>query len=71
MAKTTFSPSTWALQHGGSYGTSGINWSYMDFPTKEQAEAFDVACADNNYRTRNLTQSQTGGWSIQYHHYES
>lgn len=68
-----FNPYTAIGRYNGLASTSGINWSYAEFTSKADCEAFDKACNDNGYRTRNLHETtQSVGpntWSVQYHHY--
>lgn len=68
-----FSPYHALTKFNGLPSRAGINWSYAEFTSQADCKAFDKACNDNGYRTRNMhkTTNAVGPdtWSVQYHHY--
>lgn len=59
-----FSPYVLACDLGG-VSNSGINWTWVTFPSEEVRQKFDAACKDNGYRVRDYGECKT-----QYHHYQ-
>lgn len=66
---SNFSPYFFSEKLNGTDHKSGINWSYVSFATREDAETFAEVCHSSQYRTRNLHQTDNGKWAVQYHHY--
>jgi hypothetical protein len=67
-AKLLWSTYDAITRNNGTYGTSGINWSYAKFPTQADMNEFISECNAHDFRTRN-SHEHDGFFVVQYHHY--
>jgi hypothetical protein len=65
-------PYSLLAKHEGECDHVGINWSYAQFKTAVQRDAFAKECNGNGYRTRNAGidhDATVFPFYVQYHHH--
>lgn len=49
----------------------GINWTWVEGMSKEDAESFLKACQNNHFRAEmHPSREAEGRWDVRYHHYQ-
>lgn len=66
--KEVFSPYDASVKHNVINCNGGINWTYANFPTYTDRDAFIAECSANGFRTRSIGEKD-GVFYVQYHHY--